>query len=108
MNLEQNTQEVQQAIDCFMSCTTRFVNEAIETIDNADCFDCRLDTMEFLHSVCINSQLFTVMQILTEVLDLTSMSEILPYFQDNALSDLFFSSFMSEVVAAFIQMSNLE
>lgn len=36
------------------------------------------------------------------------MTETLLYYQDNALSDLFFLSFMSEVVVVFIKMSNLE
>lgn len=102
MNLDQNTQEVQQAIDCSISCATRFVSEAVKTIGDADSLDSLLDTMEFLHSICNSPQLFTVMQILTEALDITPMTETLLYSQDNALSDLFFSSFMSEVVICFM------
>lgn len=108
MNLEQNTQEVQQAIDCSISCATRFVSEAVEMIDDADSLGSLLDTMEFLHSICNSPQFFTIMQILTEALDITPMTETLLYYQDNALSDLFFSSFMSEVVVAYIQISTLE
>lgn len=108
MNLDQNTREVQQAIDCSLSCATKFTSEVNKTIDDAECLDSLLDTMEFLHSVCSSPQFSAVMQILTEVLDLTPMPELLPYSQDNALSDLFFSSFMSEMVIAFIQMSDVE
>lgn len=106
MNLDQNAQEVQQAIDCSLSCATKFASEVNKTIDDAEYLDSLLDTMELLHSVCSGPQFSAVMQILTEVLELTSMPEMLPYSQDNALSDLFFSSFMSEMVIAFIQMSD--
>lgn len=100
MNLDQSAQEVQQAIDFSLSCATKFSSEVIKTIDDAECLDSLLDTMEFLHAVCSSPQFSVVMQILTEALDLTSMPEMLPYSQDNSLSDLFFSSFMSEMVVA--------
>lgn len=106
MNLDQNTREVQQAIDCSLSCATKFASEVVKTIDDVDCLDGLLDTMEFLHFVCSSPQFSVVMQILAEALDLTSMPDMLLYSQDNALLDLFFSSFMSKMVIAFIQMSD--
>lgn len=100
MNLDQNAQEIQQAIDFSLSCATKLASEVIKTSDDAECLDSLLDTMEFLHSVCSSPQFSEVMQILIEGLDLTPMPELIPYSQDNVLSDLFFSSFMNEMAVA--------
>lgn len=83
--------------DDAVRCAKFFAGEVLETIGDMETLGTLLDTMEFFHSISSSQQFFTILKILHEALDIP-MPDILDYFQDNHLSDLFFSCFMSEVV----------
>lgn len=100
MSFEWNTQTEQRAVEDAVNCAKQFVHETADRIEDMEFLCSLIDAMELLHSVCTNHQFIAFLQIVYEALDITMPPELLPYSNDEAVSDLFLSCFMDEVMTA--------
>lgn len=100
MSLQWNTQAEQKAVKDAINCAKQFVQETADRIEDIEFLYNLTDAMELLHSISTNLQFIAFLQIVYEALDITMLPQMPSYYNDEAVSDLFLSCFMDEVMTA--------